>query len=68
MLQTTAERGKLMTVRDGYLACHICRRNKRLMKIDPDTEGHGIVAFCRVCKTEHKIDIVQGQCYESQSQ
>ena len=38
------------------------------MKVNPDTEGHGIVVFCRVCKTEHKVDIVQGQCFKSQSQ
>lgn len=68
MLQFTVENGKLMTVREGYLVCDICRRNKRLMKINPDTEGHGIVAFCRICKTEHKVDIVQGQCFRSQSQ
>ncbi len=68
MLQITSESGKLMTVTDGYLTCHICRRNKRLMKINPDTEGHGIVAFCRVCKTEHKINIVRGQSFKSQSQ
>ena len=68
MLQITTESGKLMTVTDGYLACPICRRNRRMMKVDPDTEGRGIVAYCRVCKTEHKINIVQGQSFKSQSQ
>lgn len=67
-MQTADNHGKMLTVKDGYLACHICRRNKRLMRIDPDTQGHGIVVYCRVCKTAHKVDIVQGQCFESQSQ
>lgn len=67
-MKSEAVHGKLIPVRDGYLICPVCRRNRRLMKINPDTEGRGIVAFCRVCKTEHIVDIVQGQSYESQSQ
>lgn len=39
----------MLTVRDGYLICPNCRRNKRLMKINPDTMAHRVVAFCREC-------------------
>ena len=58
----------LYTVKDGYLACPTCKRNKRLLKIEPDTEAHKLTVFCRDCKTEHKIDIAKGQCFESRSQ
>ena len=68
MLQMTHQRGKLLTVRDGYLICPNCRRNKRLMKINPDTQGHNVVAYCRDCKTEIILDIDKGQCFESRSQ
>lgn len=58
----------LYTVKDGYLTCPTCKRNKRLLKIEPDTEAHRLTVFCRDCKTEHKIDIAKGQCYESRCQ
>lgn len=68
MLITHSEYGKMLTVRDGYLICPNCRRNKRLMKINPDTVAHRVVAFCRDCKTENIVDINRGQCFESRSQ
>lgn len=58
----------MLTVKDGYLVCPTCRRNKRLMKINPDTVATRVVAFCRDCKTENIVDIDKGQCYESRSQ
>lgn len=59
--------GRLLTVTDGYLTCPVCRRNRRLMKIYPDTEATGVIAYCRDCKTENRIDIHDGRCYESRS-
>ena len=60
--------GKMLTVKDGYLVCPTCRRNKRMMKINPDTVASRAVAYCRDCKTEHIVDIDRGQCFESRSQ
>lgn len=62
------ESGKLLTVDDGYLICPNCRRNKRLLRIRPETEGKSIQVFCRVCKTEHVVDIVKGECQEGHGQ
>lgn len=59
--------GKMLLVRDGYLICPNCRRNKRLMKIEPDTEAVKVIAYCRECKTENYVDIHKGQCFESRS-
>jgi len=67
-LQFQAKHGRMLTVKDGYLVCPNCRRNKRLMKVNPDTVATRVVAFCRDCKTENIVDIDQGQCYESRSQ
>lgn len=67
-MQTQTKHGKLLTVKDGYLQCPNCRRNKRLMKINPDTVATRVVAFCRDCKVENIVDIDRGQCYESRSQ
>lgn len=59
--------GRILIVRDGYIQCPVCR-NKRLMRLDPATEAHALVVFCRKCKTENIVDIEMGQCYESRSQ
>lgn len=64
-MQTHGKYGKMLTVRNGYLECPTCRRNKRLMQILPETSGQNLVVFCRDCKTEHIVDIVKGQCFES---
>ena len=66
-MQSQIKSDIMLTVRDGFLICPRCRRNKRLMKINPDTEARGVVAFCRDCKSEILIDIEQGQCFESRS-
>lgn len=68
MLKTQEKHGKLLTVKNGYLVCPNCLRNKHLMKITPDATASHIVIFCRDCKREHIVDIEQGQCYESRSQ
>lgn len=67
-MNTDSKCGKMLTVRDGYLICPKCRRNKRLMKINQDTVAYRVVAFCRDCKTENIVDIDRGQCFESRSQ
>lgn len=67
-MQANGKHGKMLTVKDGYLVCPTCRRNKRLMKINPDTVATRAVAYCRDCKTEHIVDIERGQCFESRSQ
>lgn len=67
-MQTNKNHGKLLTVKDGYLVCPICRRNKRVMRINPDTVATRVVAYCRDCKTESIVDIDLGQCFESRSQ
>ena len=66
-MQTNKNHGKLLTVKDGYLVCPICRRNKRVMRINPDTVATRVVAYCRDCKTESIVDIDRGQCFESRS-
>ena len=68
LLHYQRDRGTLLTVRDGWLICPTCRRNKRLMRISLETTAQRVIVYCRDCKTEHVIDIERGQCYESRSQ
>lgn len=67
-MQECGKRGRMLTVKGKWLECPSCRRNRQMMQIRPDTEGRNIVVFCRVCKTEHIVDIVKGECFESYGQ
>ena len=71
-MKSTVQRDKmcLTTDRDGntYAVCPNCRRNKRLIKILPNTSARNVVAYCRDCKREIILDIAEGQCFESRSQ
>jgi len=67
-LQEQEKRGRMLTVRGKWVECPSCHRNRRMMQIRPDTEGHSIVAFCRICKTEHIVNIAKGECFESYGQ
>lgn len=60
-------RGKLLPVKDGWIACPICKRNKRLLRIEPDTTAHRLPVWCRDCKNEILIDVCEGQSFESRS-
>lgn len=67
-MQTQVKHGKILTVRDGYLVCPNCRRNKRLIQVQPDTRAERLRVYCRDCKTETIVDIDRGQCFESRGQ
>lgn len=67
-MQNHEEHGMMLPVKDGWVTCPTCRRNKRMMRINPDSQAHRVVAFCRDCKTEHIVDVDRGQCFESRSQ
>ena len=58
----------MLTVKDGYLVCPRCRVNRKVMRILPKTVATDLQVYCKSCKNEILIDIVEGRCYESQSQ
>ena len=65
-MQSQAIHGKLLAVEDGYLICPACRRNRKLLPVSPSTEATNLEVWCRTCKRRIKLDIHQGQCFESQ--
>ena len=56
-----------ITVKNGWITCPNCRRNKKLLRIDPDTEAVGLPVWCKDCKTEIILDIHRGQSVERRS-
>lgn len=57
--------GKILIVQDGWLSCPICKKNRRVKRITPDERATNLLLFCRDCKSEFRIDIEEGQCFES---
>lgn len=58
--------GKL-TVVDGWVTCPVCKRNRRLLRVEPDTVAKALPVFCRDCKTEIVLNIERGQSVERRS-
>lgn len=65
-MQSAPKPAKL-SVKDGWITCPVCRRNRRLIRITDETEAHGLPVFCRDCKTEIILDIERGQSVERRS-
>jgi len=65
-LQATEKRDTLV-VKNGWLTCPVCRRNRRLMRIAFDTEARNLHVYCTDCKTELILDIARGQSVKRQS-
>ena len=65
-MQATETRDTLV-VKNGWLTCPVCRRNRRLMRIAFDTEARNLHVYCTDCKTELILDIARGQSVERRS-
>ncbi|MCI9395102.1 MAG: hypothetical protein HFF35_10175 [Oscillospiraceae bacterium] len=65
-LQNTRNCGKL-TVKDGWLICPNCKRNHRLLRVEPETQARGLPVYCRTCRTEIILNIDRGQSVKRQS-
>lgn len=50
------------------MACPICRRNKRLLHVLPETTAENLELYCRDCKTRVILNIAKGQSIECRSQ
>ncbi len=56
-----------LTVRNGWIACPVCRRNRHLLRIDDSTEAKNLPVYCLDCKTEIILDIARGRSVERRS-
>lgn len=67
-MQNPGKGCKIMLTEDGFLICPRCRVNRRLLRVRPDTQARNVQLYCRTCKSEIVVDIVEGQCFESRGQ
>lgn len=58
-------RAIMLPTADGYLICPRCRKTK-LIRVRRETVATDLQVYCRRCKRELIVDILQGQCFESQ--
>lgn len=47
----------IIVTTDGWVQCPICKRNKRLIKVLPQTMARCLQVYCRECKSEIILDI-----------
>ena len=66
LLQKQTETSKLV-VKDVWLICPVCG-NKRLFRLEAETEARALPVYCRDCKTEILLDITRGRSVERRSQ
>lgn len=67
-MQNGANTAKIAVKTDGWVTCPYCRRNKRLLRINQDTEARNLQVYCRDCKHELILNIAKGQRVELRSQ
>lgn len=67
-MQNGSNTAKIAVKTGGWIVCPSCRRNKRLMRIGPDTEAKNLRVYCRDCKHEIILNIDKGQRVELRSQ
>ena len=66
MLQSEPQCDKLI-VKNGWVTCPNCKRNHRLLRVEPETEARNLPIFCRDCKSTVILNIDRGQSVERRS-
>lgn len=56
-----------LVVKDGWITCPECRRNRRLLRITDETEARNLEVYCRDCKRTIVLNIARGQSVERRS-
>ena len=56
---------KELQVKNGYLVCPVCRRQKHLQKVNGNEYIRNAELFCNSCKSKVYVDIIGGKCYSS---
>lgn len=47
----------IIQVTDGWVRCPICNRNKKLLRLTPQTTAKRLPVYCRMCGSEIILDI-----------
>lgn len=51
------EQVQKVKVQDGWVQCPVCKRNRRLLRVEENTRARWLLVYCRSCKTEIALDI-----------
>lgn len=64
---TNSKKSVNLPVKDGFLICPRCHRDRKIVKVSPDTVAKNLEVMCKFCKYKFAVDIIAGQSFESQS-
>lgn len=56
-----------LIVKNGWVTCPVCKRNRRLLRVEPETQAWDLPVYCRDCKQEIVLNIDRGQSVERRS-
>ena len=56
-----------MTMKNGWALCPTCEHPRYLLHILPETTAENLELYCRRCKRIVKVNVINGQCFESPS-
>ena len=62
-----ADRPAKIVIKDGWITCPECRRNRHLLRITDETEAKNLPVYCRDCKKTSALNIARGQSVERRS-
>ncbi|MBQ5788183.1 MAG: hypothetical protein IIW12_08290 [Oscillospiraceae bacterium] len=54
-MHVSTRSGIILPAEKGSVTCPFC--NKKIARIEPDTEANNLPLFCRFCKREYIVDI-----------
>ena len=55
-MQSAEVRGKMITVKDGWVICPRCDR-QRVLRVLPSTRATDLVVYCKHCRSESLISL-----------
>ena len=55
-------------VENGYLVCPYCGKNRRVLRILPETRAEHLQLYCRTCRREFIVNIEKGECLKGHGQ
>jgi uncharacterized Zn finger protein (UPF0148 family) len=58
--------GKILSVKDGFIVCPVCRKKMHGIRVTSRSQAANIQIKCETCKNAYSLIIDSGRCFDSQ--